>query len=285
MLGTGAASQRLNCRKHAATVVLSTLTCKVPNQPKESITTMPAASEAQLKFINSLAAQRTVALSANPDIAKMKVDTMAQASALITVLKALPTDPDPSLPPVVAGAKRHGTNGRAGICTSCNNTVAPNEGYWYMKPAGGFGEHHKAGACPEAKPVVQITEGFWKYDVASYVKVYMTQNGRLGGKVLTGKGDWVYTAGSINTLRRSEPVQITPQDMIAEVCIRKYGAPLGSEELRIKAAEYGTAHSACMFCARPLNDERSDPALGGAGYGPDCAAKYGLPWGNVKLTK
>lgn len=31
----------------------------------------------------------------------------------------------------------------------------------------------------------------------------------------------------------------------------------------------------CCFCHHPLNDTRSE----NAGYGPDCADKYGLPWG------
>jgi hypothetical protein len=34
-----------------------------------------------------------------------------------------------------------------------------------------------------------------------------------------------------------------------------------------------------MFCSLPLTDDRSDPLLGGKGYGPVCAKKYGLPWG------
>ena len=192
------------------------------------------------------------------------------------------------MPEVVVKAVRSGVNRYSGTCTACGNTVADGAGYFYSLPTGKYANVHKVGQCPDpvaVKPEAVLTEGFWKYDVASYVKVYTTQSGYLGGKVLTGNGDWVYSPGILKLLRRSEPVQVTPQDMIAEVCIRKYGAPLGSDELRIKAAEYGTAHSSCMFCARPLNDERSDPALGGAGYGPDCANKYGLPWGNVNITK
>lgn len=245
---------------------------------------MKPASTAQINFIKSLAAQRTLAISANPAIATMPVDTLADASALITLLKGLPVDPDPSVPEVVAKASRSGVNGRAGTCFTCQNPVDANAGYWFTKPTGGFAEHHKVGECGEVKPVVQITEGFWKYD-AGYVKVYYTQNGHLGGKTLSPKGDWLYAPGILNVLRRSDPVQVTPQDVLGEVCIRKFGAPLGSEELRIKAAEYGALHSSCIFCARPLTDERSDPALGGVGYGPECASKYGLPWGNVTLKK
>jgi hypothetical protein len=41
------------------------------------------------------------------------------------------------------------------------------------------------------------------------------------------------------------------------------------------ARGYGEATSSCCFCNRTLTDERSVEA----GYGPVCAAKYGLPWG------
>ena len=42
------------------------------------------------------------------------------------------------------------------------------------------------------------------------------------------------------------------------------------------AAEYGRKTSNCCFCAKTLRDGRSVAA----GYGPDCAGKYGLPWGD-----
>lgn len=248
-------------------------------------------SQPQIDFIYKLLAAKSVAASAliaaDPTNYGRDILTLStrEASQWITVLKALPNNPDPSVPDVVAKAARHGTNSRGGTCSTCNNPVVPGAGYWYTKPGGGFAEHHKVGECGEVKPVVEVDEGFWKYDTASFVHVYMTQNRRLGGKVLTGNGEWVYSAGILNVLRRSEPVQVSPEDVLAEVCIRKFGAPIGSEELRIKAAEYGALHSSCIFCARPLTDERSDPALGGVGYGPECAKKWGLPWGNVTLTK
>lgn len=39
----------------------------------------------------------------------------------------------------------------------------------------------------------------------------------------------------------------------------------------------GTATGTCCFCARELTDERSTTV----GYGPVCADKYGLPWGEA----
>ena len=41
------------------------------------------------------------------------------------------------------------------------------------------------------------------------------------------------------------------------------------------AAAYGKAHGSCCFCARALSDGRSVLV----GYGPECASKWGLPWG------
>ena len=39
--------------------------------------------------------------------------------------------------------------------------------------------------------------------------------------------------------------------------------------------EHGKRTGVCCFCAQALTDERSVAV----GYGPICAAKYGLPWG------
>jgi hypothetical protein len=43
------------------------------------------------------------------------------------------------------------------------------------------------------------------------------------------------------------------------------------------AAEYGHSVGACCFCRRELTDERSVSV----GYGPICADRFGLPWGEV----
>jgi hypothetical protein len=45
-----------------------------------------------------------------------------------------------------------------------------------------------------------------------------------------------------------------------------------------RAAIHGHATGYCCFCARSLEDARSV----GVGYGPVCAEKFGLPWGEVK---
>lgn len=43
------------------------------------------------------------------------------------------------------------------------------------------------------------------------------------------------------------------------------------------AADHGHSSGACCFCGRDLNDERSTAV----GYGPVCAAKWSLPWGEA----
>jgi len=46
------------------------------------------------------------------------------------------------------------------------------------------------------------------------------------------------------------------------------------------ASEYGKSSGHCCFCNRQLTDDRSTHV----GYGPMCAAKWGLPWGEVDDT-
>lgn len=44
-----------------------------------------------------------------------------------------------------------------------------------------------------------------------------------------------------------------------------------------QAAEFGRAYHRCVFCGRGLDTPESITV----GYGPDCAAQRGLPWGNI----
>lgn len=50
---------------------------------------------------------------------------------------------------------------------------------------------------------------------------------------------------------------------------------LASDPERV-ASEYGRLTGNCCFCSRKLSDERSTEV----GYGPVCAAKFGLKWGS-----
>lgn len=55
---------------------------------------------------------------------------------------------------------------------------------------------------------------------------------------------------------------------------------LFAKDPRAAAEAYGKATGACCFCGRHLTDERSVTA----GYGPVCAEKWGLAWGEVGET-
>ena len=46
------------------------------------------------------------------------------------------------------------------------------------------------------------------------------------------------------------------------------------------ATAYGHRTGACCFCSRELTDSRSVAV----GYGPVCAGKYGLPWGDERVA-
>jgi hypothetical protein len=46
------------------------------------------------------------------------------------------------------------------------------------------------------------------------------------------------------------------------------------------AGQHGVATGSCCFCRRALSDKRSRTV----GYGPDCAAKYNLPWGDTSAA-
>ena len=53
-----------------------------------------------------------------------------------------------------------------------------------------------------------------------------------------------------------------------------------SENPAKAASAYGRAMSECCFCDKSLDDERSIEA----GWGPNCARRYGLPWGDEGET-
>jgi len=69
------------------------------------------------------------------------------------------------------------------------------------------------------------------------------------------KLDWQFAKGHLPTVRRS-------------------GRPITADE----AAALGHSTSYCCFCSRHLKDQGEGRSVE-VGYGPVCAAKFGLPWG------
>lgn len=260
---------------------------------------------AQINFVITLATDKSVAITGAPDSehllhliaravnpAAISATTLRlskrEGSILINRLKGLPSNPDPSVPEAVAKSVKSGINRYEGTCTGCGNVVAANEGFYYLLPTGKYANHHKVDQCPAAAPqapTVEVGEGFYSTD-GEYFQVYRTRNGHLATHILSPSGSWVYRTGGLSLLRRATDLTTVDEKTIVNtVCLRKYGALPGTAELAEIAAKYGAQRGVCIFCARDLTDERSNPALGGVGYGPICAQRYELPWGEVALVK
>ena len=86
----------------------------------------------------------------------------------------------------------------------------------------------------------------------------LTANDEYAGKILRD--------GAVSTSRNFDDVE-------------KVLRELAKAPLQV-LAQNGIATSQCCYCARALNDARSREV----GYGPICAGKFGLPWGNRKQT-
>lgn len=232
----------------------------------------------QSAYVRTLVGQRLKSLgvaSVEDAVLPMRLDLLdkRQKSTLIERLLAMPADPDDDMPTEVANADRKGINSSTSACHACGHTVEAGEGYYY----GPFHNErirwrvtHKAGQCSAEPPPPTVDTTTIKADdhVGLYsldgetVLLYKTRQGRLGGKVWSS-GKFVYQPGlSQRTLAT--------------------GARLSEDETRSfapHAEAAGHATGRCCFCGRDLTDERSAEHKGGAGYGPVCAAKYGLPWG------
>jgi hypothetical protein len=101
-----------------------------------------------------------------------------------------------------------------------------------------------------------LTEGVYVGPDGEYVMVTTSDAGNLYGKVWDG-ARFAYVRGSLRLARA--------------------GRPITAEE----AAEFGHANHRCCFCGRNLSRGESTTV----GYGPDCADKYGLPWGAVSTPE
>lgn len=142
---------------------------------------------------------------------------------------------------------QHDTVAEARACEApASAPSAPEDAY--NRPSGLFAE-----------------EGFYKVG-ETYFKVQKAVHGsgRVYAKELVElpqrdadgnlieKGRWEMARGIVSRLR--------PEDL------------LSAEE----GAEFGKLYGICMYCWRELTDERSIEV----GYGPICADKRGLPWGD-----
>ena len=250
-------------------------------------------SPKQVNFIVSLVTDRLKQINEGNDnpfqsaqdfarAANLDQMTSQDASTLIGRLKAMPADPDDTIPAVVLNAQRWGRGNRPGACSGCGHIVGQDEGFYWLTSGGTWQVHHKVGDCDEATPAPVkhdvLDEGFYKTTVGQIIQVYMTKNKRLAGKVMTTRGTFEYESGAARLAAYGE--RMTPEQVANEACIARYGHALGSPELLAMAKAHSVASGTCMFCDRVLDDPRSNPAAGGVGYGPKCAENYGLPWGS-----
>lgn len=89
------------------------------------------------------------------------------------------------------------------------------------------------------------------------------------GKVY-GDNRWFGRVEVNGTWTKSRKMATNEEAEIGDLLRRMSEAPTET------AAEYGKMTGHCCFCRRHLHDERSTEV----GYGPNCAKKYGLAWGN-----
>ena len=90
----------------------------------------------------------------------------------------------------------------------------------------------------------------WVTKDGGFVRIKMNQAGTSLYGLLWNGQDWAYTPGILSKLDH----KITAEE----------------------AQEWGHSHQWCVYCSRPLADPRSEAA----GYGPTCARKMNLPWGD-----
>lgn len=219
---------------------------------------MSTITDPQRSFITSLLTSRLTTLGM-PDLATAEValnlDSMSKedASTIIGRLKAMPEDPDPRMPPIVARSSRHGTGNRLGPCVTCRHPVQPNTGYYFLDDTTkAWKVVHAVGECNldviAPAPLV-LKEGVYVVD-GTFILVYRTRNGRLAGKVWNGRS-FQYQQGAVSL------------------------ASMGRFPTAEEAATFGLASGRCCACGHNLEDGRSTKV----GYGPVCAGKYGWPWG------
>jgi hypothetical protein len=97
-----------------------------------------------------------------------------------------------------------------------------------------------------------VPDGVYRLDGKFYQVVTAADTGRRYAKVFNPLTKRFRKAtGAIYRLRREHA--LTPSE----------------------AGDFGRLYHVCVFCSRTLTDDRSK----GAGYGPVCAGKHNLPWG------
>jgi len=154
--------------------------------------------------------------------------------------------------------------------------------------------------CNEAgwlqKSTVKV--GFEVYDIVSRMTSARETKGIKFPKIVLETEDGQTVALSLAGAKSKSPGTVNVTDgekypnnkFFGRITLDGYWAPTSKAdekvvELVVKfnedpaavAKSYGKKTSVCCFCKTPIKTDESLTA----GYGPDCAANYGLPWGHV----
>jgi hypothetical protein len=221
------------------------------------MTTDKPASPAQLRFLADLLRQVPASAHGITDVdaaigalAANAAFTTRKASEMIDAMKGMKA----AQPAAPAAAAAGFPNRYAGKCGTCGQQVAAGAGTC-RKVAGKWTAYH-APACPAAAPAAPVLpdpqEGLYQHDDGRVSKVYVTQNGRLAGKVLHGR-TFSYQQGHLAIVKRA---------------LADGTAHLMSQQ---EADAFGRLHGFCVNCGRDIDDDRSLAA----GYGPVCAKRHG----------
>lgn len=225
---------------------------------------MVTPSDKQVQFIQSLVSERTQALATDQwrHVLSMPMDTVRQASDLITVLKTVPTNPvDTSK--IDPQHKQKIDTLRAAIPTMTGRDL--------VFATSLVDQFDRKGTLSDKQ---------WPYVdrmLQSISAPAVTFN--VGDIVRIGDDEYV-----IFVKRRQG--EGTYAKLLTEHGTRyvnglSYRAATGTllegDEKAAVAARFGIASGQCCFCSRALSTKESLHV----GYGPDCASKYGLPWGHL----
>jgi hypothetical protein len=131
-----------------------------------------------------------------------------------------------------------------------------------------------------AAPKPEITEGVWRMPEGTIYKVQTSRGygdsagaGKLYGKRLMVLPETERYIKTVRGVKVEVKAELVYEAAVPAKLRNAYAVKLDDTE----AAKVGSLSGVCMFCGRDLTDERSTTA----GYGPDCAKKRGLPWGEA----
>lgn len=170
-------------------------------------------------------------------------------------------------------------NRYAGACASCGGDVGEGEGRLSKSAAGAWIVLHLDGDCVDptdtakawlAKGTVHVVDG-------AFVRVHIGQTSgfpyAVQARVLV-PATWRTEADGTRRLVKAGVVE---WERIPGLLKRLSAATVATPA---EAAAFGSLAGRCCFCSTPIDTPESTLV----GYGPVCAGKYGLPWGDTTQT-